>query len=427
MAKIELEALPHREAIEYFRSKGFAPQLQRFHHLDHFREEHARNFVVAKAMRDDVLIAIRNELDVALAEGRTLQQFQADLKPRLVELGWWGKSVERDTVTGELQEVQLGSMRRLRTIFDTNMRTAHAAGHWARIQRTKRALPYLEYVQIERPTKRHDHARFHGKIWHADDPVWLRIYPPNGWFCGCTVIQRTAGWMARNGKSVSPPMDLEETPWTNKRTGGVIDLPRGIHPGFDTNPGATWLDSSAALDALVPDATSGQRASQRGIIDGLRLNRLRDGKELVVVADRDFSPVQMQSADPGTAFDPARFRTVADSALFKGDLLDAGPSFLDLDFANAVGARSITSVGPGGSLWHVAVTPDRQMPVPAPVEPERPAGLTPDDFDILVRHAQLLRLEREGRITYSFSASTRVRQLIEAYGELIEAIAREGR
>ncbi len=168
MTAIDLRPLPHREAIEYFSSKGYAPFLQRFHHLDLFREEHARNWVVAKAMRDDISRAIRDEMTRALAEGRTLRQFQQTLAPRLQELGWWGRQAMQDPLTGETREVQLGSMRRLRTIFDTNMRTAHAAGHWASIQRTARAFPYLEYIQIDRPTKRHDHTRFHGKIWRVD-------------------------------------------------------------------------------------------------------------------------------------------------------------------------------------------------------------------------------------------------------------------
>jgi uncharacterized protein with gpF-like domain len=178
MTGIDLRPLPHRDAVEYFTSKGYAPALQRFHHLDLFREEHARNWVVAKAMRDDVSRAIRDEMTRALAEGRTLAQFQETLAPRLQELGWWGREMMSDPLTGEMVEAQLGSMRRLRTIFDTNMRTAHAAGHWAAIQRTKRGFPYLQYMQVERPTKRHDHSRFHDKIWRVDDPIWLRIYPP---------------------------------------------------------------------------------------------------------------------------------------------------------------------------------------------------------------------------------------------------------
>ncbi len=155
MARIDLEPLPHREAIEYFRSKGYAHELQRFHHLDHFREDHARNWVVAKAMQDDVARAIREAFETALTEGQPLAAFQEGLAPRLQQLGWWGRAEMEDPVTGETEEVQLGSMRRLRVIFDTNMRTAHAAGHWAAIQRTKTAFPYLHYIQIQRPTKRH--------------------------------------------------------------------------------------------------------------------------------------------------------------------------------------------------------------------------------------------------------------------------------
>ncbi|KAA8605892.1 phage head morphogenesis protein, partial [Salipiger aestuarii] len=222
---ITLEPLPPRDAIAFWRSKGLAPQLNRFDYRDHWREEHARDFVVAKAMRDDVLETIRAAFDRSLSEGRTLAQFQADLKPELVKAGWWGRAIMDDPLTGETQDVRLGSMRRLRTIFDTNMRTAYAAGHWARIERTKKAFPYLHYIQIERPSKRHDHERYNDRIWRVDDPIWRRIYPPNGYFCGCTVIQRTEGWMKRNGRSVSDPIDLEEQPWTNKRTGETQLVP----------------------------------------------------------------------------------------------------------------------------------------------------------------------------------------------------------
>ena len=50
-----------------------------------------------------------------------------------------------DPETGETREVELGSPRRLKTIYSTNMRTARAAGQWERIQRTKATHPYLLY------------------------------------------------------------------------------------------------------------------------------------------------------------------------------------------------------------------------------------------------------------------------------------------
>lgn len=429
MTKIELKALPHREAIEYFRSKGFAPQLQRFHHLDHFREEHARDFVVAKAMRDDVLTAIREEVDRLLAEGKTVQQASADLAPRLKELGWWGRSIQTDPLTGETQEVQLGSMRRLRTIFDTNMRTAHAAGHWARIQRTKRAFPYLEYVQIERPTKRHDHARFHGKIWHVDDPVWQRIYPPNGYFCGCTVRQLTEGQMKREGKTVSPPLDLEEEPWTNKRTGEVFMVPAGINPGFDTNPGAAWLDLGQDWDRMTPDLAPDRRASERGIIEGLRLRRVGDGRETLVITDAASNPTGMRTAmidrPDFVALDGMEIGSGA--SFFHSHITESTLSTDDLSVLFRHSGQSITAITPGGSIWRAARNPQSDLRPHladfAGVIPEFVTELreTPQAAEVY-GHARMLWLEKMGVVTYHFRMSARVRQLMDRNADLIQRL-----
>lgn len=429
MTRIDLKPLPHREAIEYFRSKGFAPQLQRFHHLDHFREDHARDFVVAKAMRDDVEQAIRGEFDRALAEGRTLAQFQGDLAPRLQEMGWWGKSIERDPLTGELQEVQLGSMRRLRVIFDTNMRTAHAAGHWARIQRTKNAFPYLEYVQIERPTKRHDHARFHGKIWRVDDPIWLRIYPPNGWFCGCTVLQRTEGWMQRNGRTVSPPMDLEEQPWINKRTGERFMVPAGVDPSFDTNPGAVWLDLGTDWDRLTPDRGPAQRASERGILEGLRLRRLGEAREALVITDAESVPVAMRSAQPARpdAVPLDGLDIPRGASFFHSHVTEATLSSDDLGILFGQAGQSITAITPGGSIWRAVRRPEAELrPLLADFSTLIPEfadelRLLPQGAEVF-GHARMLWLEKRQAVTYHFRMTNRVRQLMDAHADLIQRL-----
>lgn len=429
MAQIELKPLPHRDAIEYFRSKGFAPPLQRFHHLDHFREDHARDFVVAKAMRDDVSQVIRAEIDRTLAEGRTLAQFQAELAPRLQQMGWWGESIQRDPLTGELQEVQLGSMRRLRTIFDTNMRTAHAAGHWARIQRTKQAFPYLEYVQIERPSKRHDHAHFHGKIWRVDDPIWLRIYPPNGYFCGCHVIQRTEGWMRRMGKTVSPPIDLDEEPWVNKRTGERFMVPKGVNPGFDANPGAAWLDLGDDWDRMTPDRTASQRASERGVIEGLRLRRLGDGREALVITDGEGVPTVMRSAAPGRPDAiPLDGMNIPPGANFlHSHVTEATLSTDDLSVLFGGGGHAITAITPGGSIWRAVRRPQAELrPLLADF-----STLIPDFADELrllpqgaevFGHARMLWLEKKEVLSYSYRMSSRVRQLMDTHADLIQRL-----
>src|SRR3546814_802708 len=129
------------EALRFFRKKGFTFG---FSWQDVWQEEHVRAFTVAKAMRRDLLEDIRSALDKALEEGQTLKMFQDGLRPLLEAKGWWGRKSMIDPLTGEQQLVQPGSPNRLKTIFQVNMRTSHAAGSWERIERNKKTFPYLE-------------------------------------------------------------------------------------------------------------------------------------------------------------------------------------------------------------------------------------------------------------------------------------------
>ena len=431
---IDLKPLPHREAIAYFDSKGYAPQLQRFHHLDHWREEHARNWVVAKAMRDDVAQLLREEMRRALVEGRTMAQFQADLAPKLQAMGWWGRQPMTDPLTGEASDVQLGSMRRLKVIFDTNMRTAHAAGHWAAIQRTKKSFPWLQYIQVDRPTKRHDHARFHDKIWSVDDPIWLRIYPPNGYFCGCHVLQRTEGWMKRNNRTPSDLIKLDELPWTHKRTGEVYMVPAGVNPGFDTNPGAAWLDIGRRADEAMPDLSPDRRAVERGLLQGLRLRRLGTGRETLIIADAEGSGIAMADAAP----DRPDFVSVDDlasvgglpsrAAILHSHLTETGLSREDIGLLQHPQIRAITAISPGGSIWRAVTGREplrdqiRDFAVNALREPDL-AVLSPEDRMQLSQHALGLFLEKRGVIHYHYSVTDRLRQLFARYADLIERLS----
>ncbi|PZE10558.1 head morphogenesis protein, partial [Pseudomonas sp. 57B-090624] len=122
-----------QEALDYLRAKGYRVG---FDHRDVWREEHAIAWTVAKAMRLDILEAIRAAVDEAVQEGQAFGEFRGNLQPLLERLGWWGRATLRDPLTGEDRDVQLGSPRRLQVIYDVNLRTAQAAGQWDRIQRT---------------------------------------------------------------------------------------------------------------------------------------------------------------------------------------------------------------------------------------------------------------------------------------------------
>lgn len=78
---IELVALPTKEAIEYFRQKGFAIG---FDHQDVWQAQHQVSFTVAKVMQQDILEDIRQAVDAALVDvydpAAVYQSADADLR-----------------------------------------------------------------------------------------------------------------------------------------------------------------------------------------------------------------------------------------------------------------------------------------------------------------------------------------------------------
>lgn len=229
--------LPPKEALEFFRGKGYATG---FAWQDVWQQEHDAAFTVAKMMNLDLLRDTRAAVDKALAEGQTFEQFREGIESRLVQAGWWGKAEMADPLTGEIKTVQLGSPRRLRTIFRTNLQTAYAAGHTAQIEATKAEAPYLMYDAVDDDLTREEHAAWDGLVLPADDPWWDTHTPPNGWNCRCGVVQLSAAQVREMGLELAekaPPVRLRE--YTNPRTEITSLVPEGIDPGWAYKPGAS--------------------------------------------------------------------------------------------------------------------------------------------------------------------------------------------
>ena len=232
--------LPPRKALEFFQGKGYATA---FAWQDVWQYQHDEAFTVAKMMQVDLLKDVRAAVDKAISEGQTLDTFKDALKPRLVEAGWWGRAEMVDPATGETVMAQLGSPRRLRVIFETNMQTSYAAGHWAQIRQTQADAPFLMYDAVQDANTRPEHAAWDGLVLRADDAWWLTHYPPNDWGCRCSVIQLSVDQVKGMGKDdadPAPPDQMRE--WTNPRTGEVEQVPKGIGPGWAYAPGASRLD-----------------------------------------------------------------------------------------------------------------------------------------------------------------------------------------
>lgn len=184
MADVDLAyacKLPPEKAIEYFRAKGY---LFSWDWHDVWQEAHAKAFTVAKAMQADILEDIRGMVDKAISQGTTLDQFRKELEPSLRAKGWWGRKFIADE-EGNVQKIQLGSPRRLQTIYNTNLQTAYQAGRWKGQMANVKSRPYWMYVAVMDSRTRPAHAALNGLVFRYNDPFWKSFYPPCGFSCRC--------------------------------------------------------------------------------------------------------------------------------------------------------------------------------------------------------------------------------------------------
>lgn len=247
-ARLDLEPA---DAVRYFESKG---ELLAWDYTEVWREADVHAFTVAKATTTDVLRTIRAEVAKAIGKGQTFEAFKRTLRPRLQELGWWGTQEVLDGDSGELTRVQLGSNRRLRTIYQTNVQTAYMAGRYKRYLANVADRPYWRYVAIMDSRTRPEHAALNGRVFRWDDPIWEVIWPPNGWGCRCRVVALTETEFRALGVPLESGRDsiVERTVVLNKA--GDTATVQGFRykdavgkdavflpdPGWDYNPGAEW-------------------------------------------------------------------------------------------------------------------------------------------------------------------------------------------
>ncbi|TKA96899.1 head morphogenesis protein [Cereibacter changlensis] len=347
---------PPPEASRYLRNKGLRPA---FSFRDVEPEEHAVAFTVAKAMQLDVLTGIREEVQRALDEGLPIASFQKNLRPRLEALGWWGKEAMVDPATGKARRVQLGSPRRLRTIYEANIRSARAAGQWERIQRTKRALPYLLYQLGPSIDHREEHLMKAGLILPVDHPFWATWFPPNGWGCKCWVRQITR----HEAEDLGVDADAPPTPMRavkNRRTGATRQIPLGIDPGWDRNPGALRLEAMEQLlnDKLEAADPAIARAALRDIAASWRAERVLKGeapgavpvamlpREVAAAVGMAKRVVQMTS-EYGRKFVSRQRGVTTETLLILGEALETGELLLE----RGAGAPQLHVISRGETPW----------------------------------------------------------------------------
>ena len=243
----QYDRLPNHEAIAHFNGKVL---LTTGHYAELKAYEHALAFTVARIADKDILTEVHKAMTQAIENGTTFHDFQKQLKPYLTARGWLGLT------DNKADKRYLG--HRLKTIYQTNVRTAYAAGQWTRIQKTKDLLPYLQYMPSVSTHKRDEHKQYYGLVRPVDDPIWRSIAPPNGFGCKCWVRQLTKGQAERAG--VSDLMKLETEQVKHPLTGELMDVPKGVHFSFDHNH-----DRLTAMIKLARDKHGSEFASKIGL------------------------------------------------------------------------------------------------------------------------------------------------------------------
>lgn len=208
---------------------------------DAMQGDHDRAFVVA-GVTD---MAMLEEFQAAVIKGaRTydIKAFGAEFD-RLVEKYGWSYNGGRDW--------------RVRTIFETNIRTSYMAGRLKQMRDPDmlKARPYWQYVHADTRVPlnpREMHESWDGMVLRATDPWWNTYFPPNDWKCSCGVHSLSEDQLKLLGKT-GPDMapGIIRAPYTHKASGETIYLPQGAGYGWDYMPGDLWergLVPSALLD-----------------------------------------------------------------------------------------------------------------------------------------------------------------------------------
>jgi len=264
---VKYGSLPFNESIDFFRNKLNVP-TERW--ADIWQSGHNSGFMVAGALKDDLLNDFRQAVDSAIAEGKSITWFKKEFKNIVARHGW--------SHTGDANW-------RSNIIYDTNMRQSYNAGRFNQLQH----FDYWQYKHGDSITPRPMHLSWDGLLLKKDDSWWKTHFPQNGWHCKCKAFGRSQAQVDRQNLKVNRAPNDGSVEWTDKTTGEIHRVPKGIDPGFDYAPQKSAIIGRQQQTAkkkaipfkppqkIVPSAYS---SIKRFDIHGLNqlLVRLKEGK-----------------------------------------------------------------------------------------------------------------------------------------------------
>ncbi|WP_343069788.1 PBECR2 nuclease fold domain-containing protein [Paracoccus amoyensis] len=265
------EGYEFAEQIEFLRQKRGKPTRA---WTDAMQGDHDRAFVVA-GVTD---MAMLEEFQAAVIEGaRTydIKGFAAEFDRLVEKYGWSYKG---------------GREWRIRTIFETNIRTSYMAGRLKQMRDPDvvKLRPYWQYRHAETRVPmnpRAQHVAWDRLVLMWDDPWWDVYFPPNDWICSCGVQSLSRPELRALGKTgpdLAPA--IIRKPYTHRATGEIVQLPEGTGYGWDYQPGNLW-ERGLVPSALIDEA------------DGL----IQEGRHAVIIDEPSPLDELVAQARPFTA------------------------------------------------------------------------------------------------------------------------------
>ncbi|WP_273454971.1 phage head morphogenesis protein [Nevskia ramosa] len=217
-------SLPFKEQIAFFRQKLNLPTES---YADIQGAQHDQAFVVAGAMKADLLTDLRTSVDRVVADGIGFEAFKADFRSIAAKHGW--------AYNG-------GANWRAQVIYETNLNQSYNAGREAQMAdpALRKRRPFGMYKHYASPNERIEHVAWDGMVVPLDDPWWASHSPANGWGCKCKKFMVSQRDVERRGLKVTPGPAIEyEDRVIGKRSGNpqTVRVPKGIDPGFQYAPG----------------------------------------------------------------------------------------------------------------------------------------------------------------------------------------------
>jgi len=124
------------------------------------------------------------------ADLRLIQKIQAALA-EVAQKGETAADFEAavNKITDDAGIAQLNAFT-LDTAFNTAMQKAYSLGRYEQMtdESVTAVLPFWQYWTVGDDRVRPEHMVLDGFTARAQDPVWRKIYPPNGFNCRCSVV-----------------------------------------------------------------------------------------------------------------------------------------------------------------------------------------------------------------------------------------------